>query len=453
MTDIKFLLDQELSSLNFKATAEDIKAIYLKRKHKAMTIYTTCTVTLAAAFIILFLANAPAVSSFMNSIKNNFGSFYSQQGKTKSIVDKPTTTAAISASKSLNPTSSEKKKTNHAQSVTEIKDKKARNKSIILSKNNSVPAETESKEKSVVNDKEHYSDYSYSVLSDKTLKITGLKNTAKTITIPKTIDGKDITVIGNKAFKKSSVKKVTLPDTVTTIESYAFCEATSLEEISLSKNLKNIGNYAFEKCASLKEINLKNVEYIGIMAFYKCNALSALTVPSGVKEIGTRAFSTCKSIKTIELNCDYKANAPYNEYARTFENCTSLQKLKIGDKVTNISEKAFSGCSVLSEINFPESLKNIWDYAFENCIGLKAIIIPKGTEEIGSMAFIGCKNLTKVEILGDNTSLNWCSLGFYEDKYKNPKKIDGLIIYCNKGSKAESYAKYNKIQTETGEKQ
>lgn len=450
MTDIKFLLDQELSSLNFKATAEDIKAIYLKRKHKAMTIYTTCTVTLAAAFIILFLANAPAVSSFMNSIKNNFGSFYSQQGKTKSIVDKPTTTAAISASKSLNPTSSEKKKTNHAQSVTEIKDKKARNKSIILSKNNSVPAETESKEKSVVNDKEYYSDYSYSVLSDKTLKITGLKNTAKTITIPKTIDGKDITVIGNKAFEKSSVKKVTLPDTVTTIESYAFCEATSLEEISLSKNLKNIGNYAFEKCASLKEINLKNVEYIGIMAFYKCNALSALTVPSGVKEIGTRAFSTCKSIKTIELNCDYKANAPYNEYARTFENCTSLQKLKIGDKVTNISEKAFSGCTALSEIIFPDTLKNILDYAFEKCSSLKELTVPKSVEDVGYMAFIGCKSLIKAKILGDNTTLNGYSLGFYEDKYKNPKRIDDLTIYCNKGSKAESYAKYNKFQTVTG---
>ena len=66
------------------------------------------------------------------------------------------------------------------------------------------------------------------------------------------------------------------------------------------------------------------------------------------------------------------------------------------------------------------------------------------------MAFVGCTNLTKAEILGDNTSLNWCSLGYYEDKYKNPKKFDGLTIYCNKGSKAESYAKANKIQTVTG---
>lgn len=455
MTDIKSALDRELGSLTFEVDAADIQKIYTKRKHKTYAAYGAGAASLAAAFVILFAANAPAVYNFMSSLQNNSGSF--SNGPQSAYLKASETTAETTFATVSSETAKASESSGTVKSYDTIKNIEPVQISTeapdtqIISKDNPISPylsvkETQESFKNKVNSL----DFTYTVLSDNTVKITGLKTPAKVIDIPEKINGKNVKVIGKNAFEKSEAQKVSLPDTVETIEAYAFCESDSLEEINFPKKLKTIGNYSFEKCVSLKKINLEKIENIGTMAFYKCNALSALNVPSSVKEIGTRAFSSCKSIKTIELNSDYKTNVPYDEYARTFENCTSLQTLKIGEGVTKISEKAFAKCTALSSIKFSDTIKNIFDYAFEECTSLTEITVPKGVEDIGYMAFIGCKNLTKAEIKGDKTALSGYSLGYYKDKYKNPIRISDFTIYCNSGSKAESYAKANKFQTVTG---
>ena len=44
-----------------------------------------------------------------------------------------------------------------------------------------------------------------------------------------------------------------------------------------------------------------SVTKIGDYAFYNCTNLSSLTLPSGVKEIGFSAFQGCKSLTSVTI--------------------------------------------------------------------------------------------------------------------------------------------------------
>ena len=67
----------------------------------------------------------------------------------------------------------------------------------------------------------------------------------------------------------TSITKIVLPNSVKTIEPYAFCDMTNLTEINLPESL----------------------ETIGAAAFYNCNKLNITKIPESVKFIGSRAFA------------------------------------------------------------------------------------------------------------------------------------------------------------------
>ena len=90
------------------------------------------------------------------------------------------------------------------------------------------------------------SDFSYSVLSDGTIKITGYYGSDTEIIIPDTINGKQVSAIGNYVFYvpyngTSTVVSVDVPDGVTSIGDYAFAQCRSLSSIILPISIKSIG--------------------------------------------------------------------------------------------------------------------------------------------------------------------------------------------------------------------
>ena len=68
------------------------------------------------------------------------------------------------------------------------------------------------------------------------LTITGTTNTsAKTLDIPNKIDGYDVTIIGENAFKgMTNLQKVVFPDTIESVKDYAFSGCTNLKEVKLN---------------------------------------------------------------------------------------------------------------------------------------------------------------------------------------------------------------------------
>ena len=83
----------------------------------------------------------------------------------------------------------------------------------------------------------------------------------ETVVIPEEVNGYPVTVIGGEAFCNTSVKKVVLPETIEYIESLAFGNCQSLEEINFPESLKCIGYDAFSY-TNLKDIKINCPELI-----------------------------------------------------------------------------------------------------------------------------------------------------------------------------------------------
>lgn len=155
----------------------------------------------------------------------------------------------------------------------------------------------------------------------------------------------------------SALSSIALPDSVTEIEKYAFFE-TGLRNIQLPEKLTLIGAYAFCNCKNLEQVQL----------------------PSQLKELGNGAFSSCENLTQIQLP------AQLNKIGTdAFRNCTSLDKIDIPAGLKQIESATFCNTG-LTSVTLHEGLTKIEDWAFHDCLKLKKIRIPKSVTDIGGLA-------------------------------------------------------------------
>ncbi len=101
----------------------------------------------------------------------------------------------------------------------------------------------------------------------------------------------------------------------------------------------------------------------------------------------------------------------------SFQFCTALTAVKIGNGVETIGDLAFFGCSELETLVLPETLKTIGPAAF-NGAAIKELVIPVSVETIGQEAFANCTSLTKVTMpssFNDETTLKSIFLSNYKN--------------------------------------
>ena len=115
----------------------------------------------------------------------------------------------------------------------------------------------------------------------------------ETMTSLADVDLSGITNTTGVNFKnKSGLKRIILPDYLTSIEKYAFYYCSSLTSITIPNSVTSIGDNAFYSCSKLTSITIPNsVTSIGEWAFGSCYDLTSITIPSSVTSIGERAFS------------------------------------------------------------------------------------------------------------------------------------------------------------------
>ncbi len=116
-------------------------------------------------------------------------------------------------------------------------------------------------------------------------------------TVYKSIDGNLYTIDENKliqyAIGKASAT-FSIPDSVTSIDEYAFSLSQNLTSVIIGKGVIKIGDNAFERCNNISAIAIPdNVTSIGDYAFYYCENLTNITIGKGVTSIGRHAFYEC----------------------------------------------------------------------------------------------------------------------------------------------------------------
>ena len=198
-----------------------------------------------------------------------------------------------------------------------------------------------------------------------------------------------VTTIGNCAFRGcSNLTSISIPDSVTSIGNGAFETCGKLTSIEIPDSVTSISAYTFNGCSKLTSISIPDsVTSIGESAFYNCISLTSIAISDSVTSIGNCAFYNCKSLTSIAVS-DNNNNYSADEYALYNKNKTkiiqfynrSITTFNMPNTVTSIANFAFDGCSSLTSITIPEGITSIGNVAFMNCSGL-TIINYRGTEE------------------------------------------------------------------------
>ncbi len=361
------------------------------------------------------------------------------------------------------------------------------------------------------------SDFEYTVLPDGTAQITDYFGFNKEVIIPSVVDGYTVTSIGERAFfyepwpapasvgiaqtgvsRCVEITEVTIPDTVTSIEDYAFIWCKNLVGVIIPDSVKSIGGMAFAYCDSLSYLVIGNsLQSIGTNAFSSCVSLESIYVNENNEVYDSRDYCNAiieTSTNTLVVGCkttiipesvtsigDYafygrdldSAKIPYSvtsigEYAfaynknlysisisdsvnsiekGVFSNCENLKYLKIGNSVKSIGDYTFYECKNLSYVTISNSVESIGDYAFYKCKNLRDVIIVGSVNSIGEYAFFGCTNLIEITIPKQVTSIGERAFGYVFDEINLEfVVIDGVTIYGYYDTEAQRFANDNGIK-------
>ena len=82
-----------------------------------------------------------------------------------------------------------------------------------------------------------------------------------------------------------------IPESVTSIDDYAFAYCSGLTGVTIPEGVISIGNAAFAECRGLTSVTIpEGVTSIGNDAFVECTGLAGITIPQSLISIGEYAF-------------------------------------------------------------------------------------------------------------------------------------------------------------------
>lgn len=250
-----------------------------------------------------------------------------------------------------------------------------------------------------------------------------------------------VTSVGIHAFYGSAIEGIDLPESLSSIEDFAFAGCNLLTSINLPANLSSIGKNIFDGCFTLSSINVdgKNPSFRSIsgalydktgstlliypqgsqdesivnpglssisdQAFYGCPYISNISIPDNVKSIGDNAFYFCNGLSSIHIPASVTSIG-----RAAFANCFNLVSIEVDSNSSSFTSvdgslidtttNTFiaSPAARIGSAAIPEFVTVIADMSFFSNIGVTTAIIPEGTTDIGEGAFIDCRSLTALSL-------------------------------------------------------
>lgn len=107
--------------------------------------------------------------------------------------------------------------------------------------------------------------------------------------------------------------RLTIPNTVKEIRSYAFWGNPYLEDVTLGSGMNAIPGYAFSNCKNLKNISIPYfIREIGPKAFEDCVNLGEVTLPESISAIHETAFDGCTKVSFSGVEGTYAGDFAAN---------------------------------------------------------------------------------------------------------------------------------------------
>ena len=268
----------------------------------------------------------------------------------------------------------------------------------------------------------------------------------------------EVKIIGRDAFKNSKIKEIDIPVGVNKLDICAFAYS-NLERISLPDTLRIIESYAFSNCINLTELTIpKSVSDIGSGAFQDLpdcvltilnehddedlfrimdDAFAFGQIIPNIKEVrvpyGSVAmrYAMKAGLKVTTFPCGPRRFGNPKKYyyvddmfccvGGTLHEYFGRQEIvHVPDGVWTIGERAFE-FSEVKKVYLPDSVETIDKYAFAYSKQLEEII-GEGVENIAPKAFHSCEQLKRVVF----PNLKQC----YDISFENCNKLchENIII-------------------------
>lgn len=265
----------------------------------------------------------------------------------------------------------------------------------------------------------------------------------------------DTKSIMSEAFAHTKLKELYLPESVTTLGTYAF-EYSNLEKLQIEfkdnykgdqpkldfgklgygyilygANTSNLVIYGYfdstaEWLANNRGIRFRQLDEVteglvfddnGTLIGMKNTTTKHVVIPSSI----VNSNGNIVSVKVIGSNAFRNPDDVGSKY---YEKLTSI-KIPLG--VTTIEDSAFDNCKALTSLPLPDSLQTIKAYAFNGCLGLKKITIPAAVNNLDSSAFDECKALEEIKAEGNSKYADIDGVLINKDKkviYRVPAKLN-----------------------------
>ena len=212
--------------------------------------------------------------------------------------------------------------------------------------------------------------------------------------------------VGTSAFTDTGIKKVTIPEKVTTLEGWAFGLCPGLTAVTIPASVTDLYPTTFAICRNLNsiQVNSSNSSYASVsgvvfskdmktLVCYPSGKAGAYTIPGSVTEVEEYAFYNAEKMTSLTI-----PDSVETIHTSTFESSNALSKVTVPGSIEAITGRAFYGCSALSQVVVQRGVKTLQRASFAYCGSLKTVILPETVTTMQSSVFLNCENLERIYI-------------------------------------------------------